>query len=170
MGKFKDWGFTENSWQGTHGEYWVLAQGLILIGFAFLPRWHPAAWDSMPVWLGYGQIAIALLLGGFSGILLGKGLVDLGGNLTPLPYPRETGTLIQTGIYGIVRHSLYSGLIVGTFAYSLWALSLPHLLTTVILFCVLDAKARQEEAWLIARYPDYEAYRQRVKKFIPWIY
>ena len=170
MGKLEDWGFTKTSWKGTRGEYWVLAQGVILIAFAFLPTWHPLAWELLPTWVMYGQRAIALVLGVFAGVLLGKGLIDLGANLTPLPYPRENGTLIQTGVYGIVRHGLYSGLIFGTAAYSLWQLSLPHVLGTVLLFGVLDIKARQEEAWLMERYPDYASYRQRVNKFIPWIY
>ncbi|MBE7380982.1 MAG: isoprenylcysteine carboxylmethyltransferase family protein [Leptolyngbya sp. SIO1E4] len=170
MGKFEDWGFTKDSWKGSHGEYWVLAQGLILLGLAFLPKWHPTAWENWPIWLGYGRMAIALLLAGLAAVLLGKGLLDLGENLTPLPYPRDSGTLVQTGVYSIVRHCLYSGLILGTAAYSLWTLSVPHFLGAVLLLLVLDMKARKEEAWLIERYPDYEAYRQRVKKFIPWIY
>ena len=53
-------------------------------------------------------------------VLLVKGLSDLGHSLTPLPYPRDDGQLVQTGVYSLVRHSLYSGLILGTFALSLW--------------------------------------------------
>jgi protein-S-isoprenylcysteine O-methyltransferase Ste14 len=170
MGKWMEWGFTKDSWKGTRGEYWLLAQGVILVAFAMLPRWHPAAWDMWPTWVGYGRVAIAVFLGLFAVVLLGKGLLDLGENLTPLPYPRSASTLVQTGIYGLVRHSLYSGLIVGTAACSLWWLSIPHLLTSVLLFWVLDVKARKEEAWLQERFPEYEAYRQRVSKFIPGIY
>ncbi|MEO1295787.1 MAG: isoprenylcysteine carboxylmethyltransferase family protein [Cyanobacteria bacterium J06636_16] len=170
MSKFKDWGFTKDSWKGDRGEYWVLAQSVILVGFVLLPAWHPSAWDSLPAWVDYGKGAIALAMAVFAVVLIGKGLLDLGENLTPLPYPREGGILIQTGVYGIVRHCLYSGLIFGTAAYSLWTLSLPHALVTGFLFCVLDLKARKEEAWLSERHPDYESYRQRVKKFIPWIY
>ncbi len=170
MNQLKAWGFTKDSWKGDRGEYWVLAQGVILMGFVLFPTRHPAAWDSLPAGVEYGKGAIALTMAGLAAILVGKGLLDLGKNLTPLPYPRKDGTLIQTGVYGIVRHCLYSGLILGTAAYSLWTLSLPHGLITGLLFCVLDLKARKEEAWLVERYPDYESYRQRVKKFIPWLY
>lgn len=170
MGKLEEYGFTKESWKGTRGEYWVLAQGLILVGFFWLPHWHPTAWDSWPSWVVYGRDAIAIGLALFAAVLLGKGVLDLGENLTPLPYPREDSTLVQTGIYGWVRHCLYSGLIFGTAAYSLWFLSLPHALVTALLFVVLDLKARKEEAWLMERFPDYEAYRQQVSKFIPGIY
>jgi len=170
MGKLTDWGFSKESWKGPRGEYWVLAQGLILVGFALLPQWHPVAWDRWPVAVTYGREAIALGCAIFAAILLGKGLLDLGENLTPLPYPREDSSLVQTGIYGWVRHCLYSGLIFATAAYSLWTLSLPHAATTVLLFIVLDFKARKEEAWLRDRFPEYADYQQRVSKFIPWLY
>ncbi|MEM9120869.1 MAG: isoprenylcysteine carboxylmethyltransferase family protein [Cyanobacteria bacterium P01_F01_bin.56] len=170
MGKLADWGFTKDSWKGTHGEYWVLAQGLILVGFALLPQWHPAGWDLWPQGVTYLRGAIALSFASFAVILLGRGLIDLGDNLTPLPYPREDSSLVQTGIYGWVRHCLYSGLIFGTAAYSLWTLSLPHFVVTGMLLIILDLKARKEEAWLCDRFPEYADYRQQVSKFIPWLY
>ena len=170
MGKFSDWGFTQESWKGSRGEYWVLAQGLILLGFVLLPQWHPAGWNEWPIAITYVRGAIALALALFATILLGKGLLDLGENLTPLPYPREDSSLVQTGVYGWVRHCLYSGLIFGTAAYSLWTLSLPHAAATALLFIVLDLKARKEEAWLMERFPGYADYQQRVSKFIPWLY
>lgn len=170
MGKLEEYGFTKDSWKGARGEYWVLAQVLILVAFVGMPQWHPVAWDRWPTWMRYGRLAIALALGIFATLLIVKGLLDLGENLTPLPYPRAESSLVQTGIYGWVRHCLYSGLIFGTAAYSLWSFSIPHFLTTALLFLVLDLKARKEEAWLVERFPEYEAYQQRVSKFIPGIY
>ncbi len=170
MALFKQWGFTADSWKGQRGEYWVLAQMLLLLGFVLVPAYQPVARATLPAAVQYGVWAIAAGLGWFAAVLLGKGLIDLGPNLTPLPYPREDGVLVQTGVYGLVRHSLYSGLILGTLAYSLGSLSLSHFAITIALFLVLNAKATQEEVWLEARYPDYGDYRQRVKKLIPWIY
>jgi protein-S-isoprenylcysteine O-methyltransferase Ste14 len=34
----------------------------------------------------------------------------------------------------------------------------------------MDLKARREEAWLLARYPGYAAYRARSRRFVPRIY
>jgi protein-S-isoprenylcysteine O-methyltransferase Ste14 len=31
-------------------------------------------------------------------------------------------------------------------------------------------KARREESWLQEKYPEYAAYKSRVKKLIPWVY
>ena len=113
---------------------------------------------------------ISGIVGGLALWLLGKGLVDLGQSLTPLPYPRDDGSLIQTGVYGIVRHCLYSGVILLAIAGSIYWLSVPHLLAALILFMFFDAKASQEEKWLCDRYPEYPVYRQKVKKLLPFIY
>lgn len=166
----KQWGFTAESWKGQRGEYWVLAQMLLLLAFVVMPRYPLVPSTDLPLGLRYGAMGLAgvSLLGAV--VLLGKGLIDLGHNLTPLPYPREDGKLVQTGTYGWVRHSLYSGLILGTFGLSLWQVSLSHFGVCLALFGVLNAKANQEEVWLQERYPDYADYRQRVKKLIPWVF
>ncbi|HIK43629.1 MAG TPA: isoprenylcysteine carboxylmethyltransferase family protein [Leptolyngbyaceae cyanobacterium M65_K2018_010] len=166
----KQWGFTADSWKGQKGEYWFLAQIILLLGFVLIPAYVPPALTRLPPAAQYGLRGGAGAIALLALVLIGKGLLDLGSNLTPLPYPREGGELVQTGVYGWVRHSLYSGLILGTFALSLAKLSLSHLGICFALFLVLNAKASKEEIWLQERYPDYADYRQRVKKLIPWIY
>ncbi|MEB3831699.1 methyltransferase family protein [Phormidium sp. CCY1219] len=164
------WGLNEMSWRGDRGEYWFLAQAVLIVAFVLLPAYRPpglnlpSAIAEYALWGVAGAIALVAL------ILIGKGLLDLGGNLTPLPYPTENGELVQTGIYGIVRHPLYGGLILGAIAWSLVQLSLSHLLGVALLFAFLDAKSRREEVWLSEKYPEYFDYRQRVKKLIPLIY
>lgn len=165
-----NWGFNAKSWQGDRGEYWFLAQVAIGLGFVLLPVYRPDWLNVDSAIAGYtiagigGAIAIAAF------ILIGKGLLDLGRNLTPLPYPKDDGALVQTGVYGVVRHPLYGGLILAAIAWALAQLSLSHLAAVVILFAVLDAKANREEIWLTEKYPEYCDYRQRVKKLIPFIY
>src|SRR6266540_1831336 len=40
-----------------------------------------------------------------------------------------------------------------------------------VLAVLFDLKARREEAWLIERIPEYEAYRARTpRRFVPWLY
>jgi protein-S-isoprenylcysteine O-methyltransferase Ste14 len=169
MNPWQQWGFTAESWRGQRGEYYVLLQAVLMVGFVVLPRYSPTSWmPSTPLRYGLGAIALGIAL--FAVVLLGKGLMDLGQNLTPLPYPKEDGTLVQTGVYGLVRHCLYSGIILGAIAYSLWSFSLSHFLAATVLFVFFDIKARQEEQWLSAKFTEYAEYRQRVKKLIPWVY
>lgn len=163
------WGFNPESWKGQRGEYWVLLQALLLLGYLLLPVYRPSWLAIQPPWL-YGIWGLSGLLFLLAAILLGKGLLDLGGSLTPLPYPREDGTLVQTGIYSIVRHPLYSGITLATKAYAIGQLSLTHLIAMLVLIGFFNLKANREEQWLSDKYPDYPVYQQRVKKLIPWVY
>lgn len=171
MKLLRDWGFTRQGWRsGERGEYLVLIQGLLLIALVMLPVYRPAGLNINSPALLYGIWGIAAILGVGAFVLIIKGLLDLGGNLTPLPYPKENGQLVQTGIYSLVRHPLYSGLILAALSWAILQQSLFHLVGGVILFAFLNAKASREEAWLSQKYPDYPNYQNRVKKLIPWLY
>jgi len=171
MKLLSDWGFTPEGWRsGERGEYLVLLQGALLIGFVLLPVYRPVGWaiDSPALLSVRWGIALAFGLG--ASVLIIKGLLDLGRNLTPLPYPREDGQLVKSGVYSIVRHPLYSGLIFAAFSWVVFQLSLSHLIGAAILCAFFDAKARREEAWLSEKYPEYSDYQQKVKKLIPGVY
>ncbi|MBW4693578.1 MAG: isoprenylcysteine carboxylmethyltransferase family protein [Lyngbya sp. HA4199-MV5] len=169
MNFLTDWGFSTHSWKGERGEYWVLAQVAIVLGFVALPAYRPPSLNlSAPVL--YGLWFVAAALGLLALVLLAKGLVDLGHSLTPLPYPREDGQLVRSGVYGFVRHPLYGGLIVAAFSWALYKVSLSHLIGTILVFVFFNAKASREERWLLQKYPDYADYQQQVKRLIPWLY
>lgn len=167
----QEWGFSRQGWRsGQRGEYLVLLQGALLMGFAILPVYRPVGWEiDSPLFL-FLRWGIAIGLGLGASILIGKGLLDLGRNLTPLPYPKEDGQLVQSGIYSTVRHPLYGGLIIVSLSWAVFQVSLPHLMASAVLFAFFDVKARREEAWLTQKYPDYAEYRQQVKKLIPGLY
>jgi protein-S-isoprenylcysteine O-methyltransferase Ste14 len=166
-----DWGFTSEGWRNnSRGEYLVLLQGALLTAFTILPVYQLPGLKIQSTHLLYIIWFMASILGLSALILIVKGLIDLGKNLTPLPYPIDNGELVQTGIYRIVRHPLYSGLILAAFGWTLWQMSLSHLIATAILLIFFDIKANREETWLTQKYPDYLEYRQRVKKIIPGIY
>jgi protein-S-isoprenylcysteine O-methyltransferase Ste14 len=113
---------------------------------------------------------LAAILGLSGLILFTKGLTDLGQSLTPLPYPRNDGQLVESGVYGLVRHPVYSGVIFVAIAWALYQQSLSHSLGALALFIFFAAKAKREELWLTEKYPNYAGYQQRVRKLIPWLY
>lgn len=171
MKLLSDWGFTRKGWRsGERGEYLVLLQGALLIGFVLLPTYRLAEWNLDGSTLLYLRWGISVVLGLAASILIIKGLLDLGRNLTPLPYPKEDGQLVRSGIYAVVRHPLYSGLILAAFSWVVFQISLSHLIAAIILFIFFDTKASREEAWLSEKYSDYSDYQQQVKKLIPGIY
>ncbi len=150
-------------WQGTRGEWWVAVQLALLAAIVLVPRVGP---PGGPAWmrpLGWAGIA-----GGLTLIVLGRR--TLGASATIWPRPPADAILVQEGIYRVVRHPIYSGLICDGIGVALWRASLLHLALTALLAVVLDAKARREERWLTERFPDYALYRATVRKFIPGIY
>ena len=170
MKLLSDWGITSDWWRGLRGEYWVIAQGVLLFCFAILPNDRPSFINiDLSVW-HYVSLGLTAVFGVWAMILLGRSLFDLGQNLTPLPHPRDNGQLVQTGIYSLVRHPLYSGVTFLAFTYASWQMSWLHFLGAIALFIFFDAKARKEEVWLTEKFPLYANYCISVKKLIPWIY
>lgn len=171
MNIFSKWGFTREGWRNnSRGEYWVVVQGALIVGFIILPVYRPSWLNLAYSQSLYFNWAIAALLAIAALVLFVKGLLDLGQQLTPLPYPIEEGQLVQTGVYSLVRHPVYSGVIAIALSWTIFQFSLSHLIATVIIFAFFDAKARREETWLSEKYPDYSDYSQQVKKLIPWLY
>lgn len=170
MKLFSDWGFTKAGWStGARGEYWVVVQALLIVGFVLLPVYRPSGW-RVPYALLYVTLPIALIL--FTGaVLLGvRGLADLGSSLTPLPHPKDESELVQTGVYSVVRHPLYSAIGLAMLSWAVLQISLTHLVGSIVCWLFFNAKASREEVWLQEKFPEYVSYRQQVKKLIPWIY
>jgi protein-S-isoprenylcysteine O-methyltransferase Ste14 len=118
------------------------------------------------------SVAVMLFVAGVAIVALGTalflaGTLALGRSLTPLPKPKEEASLKEGGVYAFVRHPIYGGVILAIAGWSLARTPLGLAMTAVtVLF--LELKSRREEAWLVARYPGYEGYRQRVRwKFLP---
>ncbi|AFY96527.1 methyltransferase family protein [Chamaesiphon minutus] len=170
MKLLSDWGVTTNWWRGDRGEYWVIAQGVLLLIFALLPPTRPSSIELDSSVLQYISWILTAIFGILAIVFLGRSLSDLGQNLTPLPHPRDEGQLVKTGVYGLVRHPMYSGVIYLALAYASWQMSWIHLVGSIVLFVFFDAKSRKEEVWLTEKFSDYASYSNSVKKLIPWIY
>lgn len=146
------------------GGLWVLAQNILTLAVLALgPVLGDRAWPS--AWLALGAILFAI--GGVFGV---AGVRALGRSRTPYPKPIHDAPLVQSGIYQIVRHPLYSSLIYLSVGWSLFWSSWIALAVSLTLAALLDAKSRHEERWLQEKFPDYASYRQQVRRFMPWIY
>lgn len=143
------------------GGGWVLAQLALFAAIGLAPRRLPGL-PEWPAWLR-GPSAMAggaLLLAGLA--FSGLGALQLGASLTIFPRPKEGGELVQHGVYSLVRHPIYAGVLLAALGFSLLRASLPSLLLSLALGGFFEAKASREERWLEAQFPDYAAYRRRV--------
>ncbi len=98
------------------------------------------------------------------------GVRALGRNRTAFPKPVKEATLVQHGVYGLVRHPLYCSVILVSFGWGLLWHSGPALGAAAVITIFLDRKASREERWLRDKYPEYERYVARVRRLIPGIY
>ncbi|OSX73042.1 hypothetical protein BU14_0382s0003 [Porphyra umbilicalis] len=106
-------------------------------------------------------------------ILSVKGAWDLGRKQISLwPAPVPDGTLKTKGIYGVIRHPLYSGLLLSSLGYASATSSAERFALTFALAYVLRKKIDVEEKFLVESYGDeYEDYMEDVPyKIIPKVF
>lgn len=152
---------------GARGEGWVALQVVLLVAVVAGGIWFGPDWS--------GPLRLVGILTGFAAIaagaiLVARGSLDLGGALTPLPHPRDDAQLVETGVYGLARHPIYGGLILAALGWSWVQASVPALVGALVLAAFFVLKSAREEVWLIQRFAGYAAYRERTRRFIPWIY
>lgn len=143
------------------GRLLVLAQGVLLVLLA-----------SAPVWVESWTVAIAVTAVGAVAVLCGAAVLslamrDLGSALTPLPEPRAEAELRTSGLYGRVRHPIYSGLLLAAWG---WVGVFPSWVTVVgaaLLTTLLTVKSTYEERLLRERFAEYARYAARVPRFLP---
>lgn len=154
----------------TRGEWYVIGQFALLALIAFGPATMAGLPPWNPLWQTIGTVAgVALFV--FGAVLALAGSLKLGRrNFTPFVCPKAGGYLLEQGPYRLVRHPIYSGLLFIGLGWGLWRHSLLTVGYTVMLFLLLDCKARREEKWLEMRFPGYAAYRKKVRRFLPFIY
>jgi protein-S-isoprenylcysteine O-methyltransferase Ste14 len=145
---------------------WVLAQlPLMLLAFIIPVRYGTGHFvpDHMLPFVGATVVALGV-------VLIVWALVSLGDALTPFPRPLDEAALYQQGAYRLMRHPIYSGVIVASLGWALWWLCEIGVLYVLALAIFFDRKATYEETWLRKKYRSYADYAQRVKKFIPGLY
>jgi protein-S-isoprenylcysteine O-methyltransferase Ste14 len=80
-------------------------------------------------------------------------------------------TLVTSGIYSVIRHPSYLGLLVNALGWALAFRSGVGVLLTAFTIPPLIARIRAEERLLSAQFGDaYDAYRSRTSRLLPGIY
>ena len=145
------------------GEAWVFVQIVLLLAIVLSPGW-PNGLSNLLV-IGTGLII------GIAGLaIVALSASSLGRTMSVFPRPINDGHLTQTGLYAVVRHPIYCGVIAAALGWAIFRLSWPALILTIVLAIFFDRKAAREELWLMEKYPEYGSYRQRVHKLVPFIY
>eukprot|EP01082_Thalassiosira_pseudonana_P005904 g5389.t1 g5389 contig2:444531-445223(-) len=150
----------KNTKVGERGEAFVLVQGML---FLFITIGTvPLFGDFITTFLGPSLLMTGLLIVYKSG-------TDLKNNLSHWATPTEQGSLVDTGIYGMMRHPMYTGVLLIFLGLSVATDSAMRMLLTAALYLLLDAKSNYEETKLAEAYgEEYEEYKVKVaNKFFP---
>jgi protein-S-isoprenylcysteine O-methyltransferase Ste14 len=94
----------------------------------------------------------------------------LGKNWSQAVTLKEDHELITTGPYALVRHPIYTGLLLGFIGCAVARGEWRGLLAVALVFVALLRKLRLEEKWMRAQFgAPYDTYSRRVAALVPYI-
>lgn len=149
---------------------WVIAV-FALIGL--LDAYLPAYTDREEFWIIDGDVVrwvgVALFVAG--GTLRIWPVFVLGRRFSGLVAIQPGHRLVTGGVYGLVRHPSYLGLLVNSLGWGLAFRSGVGVLLTALLIPPLLVRIRAEELLLRSQFgSEYDAYRRRTSRLLPGLY
>jgi len=152
------------------GNRWVItAFGVLGLLGAFLPAYT----DRIEFWTIDGDATrwVGVLLFAIGGGLRIWPVFVLGDRFSGLVAIQPGHTLVTTGVYAVIRHPSYLGLLTSSLGWGLAFRSGVGVLITTLLLVPLLARIRAEEALLSSQFgAEYDAFRARTWRLVPGVY
>jgi len=152
------------------GNRWIIpAVGILGLLDIYLPPWA----DRRGIWTLDGETIrwIGVVLFAAGGALRLWPVVVLGNRFSGLVAIQKGHTLVTDGIYRVIRHPSYLGLLVNALGWGLAFRSAIGVLLAALMVVPIVARIRAEERLLASQFGgEYEAYRARTARLIPGIY
>jgi protein-S-isoprenylcysteine O-methyltransferase Ste14 len=152
------------------GNRWVIPVFGVI---GFLNGYLPAYTDRMELWTIDGDAVrwLGVVLFAVGGALRIWPVFVLRHRFSGLVAIQPGHTLVTSGVYGVIRHPSYLGLLINSLGWSLAFRSGVGVLLTMLLIPPLLARIHAEENLLHSEFGDeYNAYRSRTSRLIPGIY
>ena len=145
----------------------IAFSGLIFIaGFAVAGLDFRFGWSTMPAWVVI--TASALFLAAYA---LYAEVMRENAYLSRTVKVEEGQTVVDTGLYGIVRHPMYAVTVLLFLMIPLVLVSWYALIAFAFYPAIIVVRLTDEEALLTAELPGYAEYKQKVKyRIIPFIW
>jgi protein-S-isoprenylcysteine O-methyltransferase Ste14 len=152
------------------GNRWVLIAFSLL---GLLEAYLPAYTDRKELWTIDGDttrwLGVVLFIAG--GALRLWPVFVLGYRFSGLVAIQPGHTLVTSGLYGVIRHPSYLGLLVNSLGWGLAFRSGVGVLLTALSILPLLARIRAEERMLRTQFGDeYDAYCGRTSRLVPGLY
>ena len=151
-------------------DLWIV---LPAIGFTILLAWLPPDFDRRDRWVVDGDALrwLGVVLFGAGGALRLWPIFVLGRRFSALVAIQENHALVTDGPYRWIRNPSYLGGLVSTVGWVLVFRSVVGLLLAVPATWITVVRIRNEEALLASEFRDqYDAYRRRTWRLLPWVY
>jgi len=146
----------------------LMVLALVLLGFREirLPLLDRRFLPPSPWWFWIGVVVTA------SGLLFSVwGRHYLGRNWSRAVTIKKDHELITSGPYALVRHPIYTGLLLGLLGCALAVGEWRGLVAVGLVFIGLHRKLRLEEQWMRMQFGEsYENYSRRVRALVPCIF
>lgn len=143
----------------------VCAAALLLLPSVPLPFLHERFLPLGGVWFWSGA---AITAGGLLFSIWARR--HLGRNWSQAVTLKEGHELITSGPYAVVRHPIYTGLLLGFVGSAVARGEWRGLIAVALVFGALWHKLRLEEKWMRAQFGEpYEAYARRVAALVPYV-
>ncbi|MGA3222813.1 MAG: isoprenylcysteine carboxylmethyltransferase family protein [Acidobacteriaceae bacterium] len=114
--------------------------------------------------VGYGLLAAGMLFALWARVFLGR---NWSSNVTL----KQDHTLVRSGPYRIVRHPIYTGLLVALLGTAIALGPLRCFLGVVLAAIAWKFKSITEEAFMVQQFGDqYRQYQMEVKSLVPYIW
>lgn len=152
------------------GNRWVLAAFAVI---GLLGAWLPAYTDHKDLWTIDGETVrwVGVVVYCAGGVLRIWPVFVLGRRFSGLVAIQPGHTLVTTGLYGVIRHPSYLGLLVMSLGWALAFRSWAGVLLTFITLVPLIARICAEETLLHSWFgAEYDTYRRRTSRLIPGLY
>jgi protein-S-isoprenylcysteine O-methyltransferase Ste14 len=146
--------------------YFVLTAtaAILLNGSARVMNWNRAV---LPHTVATGILGDFLVFVGLFIAIWAR--ITLGGNWSARVTLKENHELIQRGPYRVVRHPIYSGLLLMILGTAILVGQVGSFAVLAFCFCGLWLKLRREETLLTKQLPGYAEYMRRTRALIPFV-
>lgn len=148
-----------------------VAYRLLTVISVVLIAWPVGRWHQMVLWFTPAPLGWALLLVAIAGMAFAWWARLHLGRLWSATITRKADhRIIDTGPYGLVRHPIYTGMLLAVYVTALDHGTIFAVIGAVVATIAFYIKARLEERFLIDELgaAAYEAYRARVPMLVPF--
>ena len=143
---------------------YLLGQIATVVEWAYFTEYRDWLWDWQTI------VGLSMMIAGT--IFRVWCIRTLGKFFTATVKTQEEQRVITSGAYSVVRHPSYSGAYIAAVGSSIFMHApFAAIFTFVVLFIAYYIRIKAEEETLVKEFgEEYESYRKRTKKLVPWVY